>query len=217
MMNDNEAFNKLAEDDGISIKGLTPTDMLLVYEDMIADGEAYFDPVSNSVKLTELGKRALDEDLTELGKRALEEDKLTNQGNQALGMDVPKEPESVDVSNPASYGRFVESRTKPGEEIVAEMTPFKAHLLHMTMGAMTEVGEIGTTIKAHVFYGKELDLENLIEELGDLEFYIEGLRGKLEIWRSQVLDHNVKKLSKRYAKGYSNEAAINRADKEPGQ
>ena len=95
MMNDNEAFNKLAEDDGISIKGLTPTDMLLVYEGMIAEGEAYFDPVSNSVKLTELGK--------------------------------------------------------------------------------------------------------------------------LEIWRSQVLDHNVKKLSKRYDKGYSNEAAINRADKEPGQ
>ena len=202
MMNDNEAFNKLAED-GISLDGLTTTDAL-VYKDMIRAGEAYFDPVSNSVKLTELGKRALDEDLTELGKRA-------------LGMDVPKEPESVDVSNPASYGRFVESRTKPGEEIVAEMTPFKAHLLHMTMGAMTEVGEIGTTIKAHVFYGKELDLENLIEELGDLEFYIEGLRGKLEIWRSQVLDHNVKKLSKRYAKGYSNEAAINRADKEPGQ
>ena len=190
MMNDNEAFNKLAED-GISLDGLTTTDAL-VYKDMIRAGEAYFDPVSNSVKLTELGKRA-------------------------LGMDVPKEPESVDVSNPASYGRFVESRTKPGEEIVAEMTPFKAHLLHMTMGAMTEVGEIGTTIKAHVFYGKELDLENLIEELGDLEFYIEGLRGKLEIWRSQVLDHNVKKLSKRYAKGYSNEAAINRADKEPGQ
>lgn len=202
MMNDNEAFNKLAED-GISLDGLTTTDAL-VYKDMIRAGEAYFDPVSNSVKLTELGKRALDEDLTELGKRA-------------LGMDVPKEPESVDVSNPASYGRFVESRIKPGEEIVAEMTPFKAHLLHMTMGAMTEVGEIGTTIKAHVFYGKELDLENLIEELGDLEFYIEGLRGKLEIWRSQVLDHNVKKLSKRYAKGYSNEAAINRADKEPGQ
>ena len=202
MMNDNEAFNKLAED-GISLDGLTTTDVL-AYKDMIRAGEAYFDPVSNSVKLTELGKRALDEDLTELGKRA-------------LGMDVPKEPESVDVSNPASYGRFVESRTKPGEEIVAEMTPLKAHLLHMTMGAMTEVGEIGTTIKAHVFYGKELDLENLIEELGDLEFYIEGLRGKLEIWRSQVLDHNVKKLSKRYAKSYSNEAAINRADKEPGQ
>ena len=204
MMNDNEAFNKLAEDDGISIKGLTPTDML-VYEDMIADGEAYFDPVSNSVKLTELGKRVL------------KEDKLTNKDNQALGMDVPKEPESVDVSNPASYGRFVESRTKPGEEIVAEMTPFKAHLLHMALGAMTEVGEIGTTIKAHVFYGKELDLENLTEEFGDLEFYIEGLRSKLEIYRSQVLAHNVKKLSKRYAKGYSNEAAINRADKEPGQ
>ena len=203
MMNDNEAFNKLAED-GISLDGLTTTDVL-VYKDMIRAGVAYHDTVSDSIKLTELGKRVL------------ENGKLTNKGNQALGMDVPKEPESVDVSNPASYGRFVDSRTKPGEEIVAEMTPFKAHLLHMTMGAMTEVGEIGTTIKAHVFYGKELDLENLIEELGDLEFYIEGLRGKLEISRSQVLDHNVKKLSKRYAKGYSNEAAINRADKEPGQ
>lgn len=205
MMNDYNALNKLSEDEDISIRGLTIAEVLAVYEDMIEAGEAYFDPASNSIKLTELGKRLL------------EEDKPTNTDPQSSGMDAPKEPESVDVLDPASYGRFVDKLTKPGDEILAEMTPFKAHLLHMALGAMTEVGEIGTTIKAHVFYGKELDLENLTEEFGDLEFYIEGLRSKLEIYRSQVLAHNVKKLSKRYAKGYSNEAAINRADKEPGQ
>ena len=63
-------------------------------------------------------------------------------------------------------------------------------------------------------YGKPLDRENVIEELGDLEFYMEGLRQGLGITREETLQANVAKLGARYAAGkYSDKAAIARADK----
>ena len=43
-----------------------------------------------------------------------------------------------------------------------------------------------------------IDRENVIEELGDLEFYMEGVRQNLGITREETLNHNIQKLSKRY-------------------
>ena len=41
---------------------------------------------------------------------------------------------------------------------------------------------------------KELDRENIIEELGDLEFYMEMLREQIGITRDAVLVLNMHKL-----------------------
>ena len=49
--------------------------------------------------------------------------------------------------------------------------PVKAALQHGIIGILTEAGELGDTIKRHVFYGEELDVENIIEELGDLLWF----------------------------------------------
>jgi hypothetical protein len=58
-------------------------------------------------------------------------------------------------------------------------------------------------------------MENVIEELGDLEFYMEGLRQELGISRDLTLDRNISKLSKRYHSAtYSDSQAQERADKE---
>lgn len=51
-------------------------------------------------------------------------------------------------------------------------------------------------MKKATIYRKELDVENIIEELGDLEFYLEGLRSHLGITRQQVLEANRDKLAK---------------------
>ena len=53
----------------------------------------------------------------------------------------------------------------------------------------------------------------MIEELGDLEFYMQGLRDALKITREETLKINMQKLEKRYGGLYSNEAAQARADK----
>lgn len=114
------------------------------------------------------------------------------------------------------HATMVKSLAKPGSAIVESLTARKAHLWHMATGVAGEAGELLDCVKKAVIYNKELDLENLIEELGDLEFYMEGLRQPLGITRDDVLKANMKKLEERYkAFHYSDQAAQDRADKLP--
>lgn len=113
-----------------------------------------------------------------------------------------------------NYSDFVKSRIKPGASILSQLTPIDCHLIHMAMGVSGEAGELLDAIKKHTMYRKPLDLCNVIEELGDLEFYMEGVRQALGITREQTLAANMKKLMVRYAEGYSDKAAQARADKE---
>ena len=114
------------------------------------------------------------------------------------------------------HSSLVKALCKHGVDVKNDMTPLTAHLLHMAVGISGEAGELLDSVKKSTIYCKPLDIQNVIEELGDLEFYLEGLRIGLGITREQVLEHNINKLSERYSKGsYSNEQAIQRADKEP--
>jgi NTP pyrophosphatase (non-canonical NTP hydrolase) len=112
------------------------------------------------------------------------------------------------------HEEMVATLLKSGDTLLQEMTADDMHLLHMGAGIVGEAGELICAIKDNTIWRKTLDLENIIEELGDLEFYMEGLRRHLGLTREQCLEANIKKLSKRY-KGfkYSNEAAQFRADK----
>lgn len=112
------------------------------------------------------------------------------------------------------YEDMVEALIKPGQAIQTTLTKYKVNLWHLATGVAGEAGELIDAIKKHVVYNKELDFENVIEELGDLEFYMEGLRQGLGITREQTLAANVAKLGVRYAQGYSDKAAQVRADKE---
>ncbi len=112
------------------------------------------------------------------------------------------------------YSEMVAALAKPGERIASELTGEDAHLIHMAIGISGESGELLDAIKKRVVYRKELDRENVIEELGDLEFYLEGIRQGLGVTREQCIDANIAKLSKRYASlKYSDDAAQQRADK----
>ena len=108
---------------------------------------------------------------------------------------------------------FVSRLIKPGQDIIDSMSPRKANILHMAVGIAGEAGELLDAIKKGVMYNKPFDEENILEELGDLEFYMEGLRQAFGITRSEVIEHNVAKLNARYKDGYSDKAAQIRADK----
>jgi len=113
------------------------------------------------------------------------------------------------------YFNMVRALTKSGDDIFASMTPKLAHNVHMAMGIAGEVGELLDAIKKEAIYGKPLDRENVIEELGDIEFFLEGLRQGFKITREEVIKANTSKLSVRYKSGtYSNAAAIDRVDKQ---
>lgn len=113
-----------------------------------------------------------------------------------------------------THEELVAALAKPGQDILAEMTPEQMHLLHMAIGIAGEAGELLDAVKKCVVYQRELDLENVIEELGDMEFYMEGLRQGASVSREETLRMNVNKLMTRYSSGsYSNKQAQERADK----
>lgn len=87
-------------------------------------------------------------------------------------------------------------------------------LYHAVLGVAGEAGELADAIKKHLAYGKTLDLENVIEEIGDLRFYLQAIQNLLGLTEDQVLQANANKLAKRYqGLRYSDAAAISRADK----
>lgn len=113
-----------------------------------------------------------------------------------------------------THSLMVSALAKPGASIISGMTASDAHNLHMAVGISGEAGELLDAVKKSAIYNKPLDISNVIEELGDLEFYMEGLRQGLGITREETLHANTHKLAKRYHTGtYSNEQAQARADK----
>lgn len=118
----------------------------------------------------------------------------------------------------AEHSQMVDRLFKPGWKIIEQMTSDKVEAWHAGTGISGEAGELLDAIKRYVVCGKDIDLKNVVEELGDLEFYMEALRQNLSITREQTLTHNMDKLEKgktaRYKDGYTDQAAIERADKQ---
>ena len=84
-------------------------------------------------------------------------------------------------------------------------------LLHACMGIQTEAGEFCDSIKKAIYYGKKLDVVNLIEELGDLLWYIGVASDVLDVSLESIMEINISKLRARYGEEFSEEAAINRS------
>lgn len=112
-----------------------------------------------------------------------------------------------DGRNRIPYAEFV-------EKLIKKFPDRRLELCHAAMGVTGEAGELCDAIKKHAVYGKEADCKNILEELGDLEFYMEVVRAQYSIHRDETLQANAMKLAERYRDlEYSDEAAIARADK----
>lgn len=111
------------------------------------------------------------------------------------------------------FNEYIPSALKTmsnGDEIKNRIIPRTA-TVHAAMGLSTEANEILDAVKKHVFYGKELSRKNLIEEIGDLIWYLAVLvhfEGLPDI--ESILDANIEKLKKRYGEKFDSEKAINR-------
>lgn len=118
------------------------------------------------------------------------------------------------TSTEIAHSDMVRILKKSPQTILDEMTPSKMDCLHMASKACSETGELMDAVGKWCYYNKALHLQNVIEELGDLEFYMAGIRQQLGIERDQTLQANMDKLAERY-KGYqySDAQAQARADK----
>lgn len=178
------------------------------------------------------------------------------------------------------YIEFVRSRAKPGADILATLTPEKAHLLHMAIGISGEAAElIGATtaenyneelgdgifyavgatfaflswteedwitsrdcvnspywtlptreislvvaagnfldlVKKYTIYNKTPDVVQLKTALQFVLYELQRCAQGNNVTFDQLIQENIAKLTKRYANGYSDKAAQERADKVDGE
>lgn len=83
-------------------------------------------------------------------------------------------------------------------------------LLHGAAGVVTEGGELMDIFKKHEFYGKPVDKKHLMEEAGDLMWYLAVLCRYGGFTLEDCAEANIRKLKKRYPDGFDTDKALNR-------
>ncbi|ALY08118.1 MazG nucleotide pyrophosphohydrolase domain protein [Bacillus phage vB_BhaS-171] len=83
-------------------------------------------------------------------------------------------------------------------------------LCNYSLGLTGEAGEVADIIKKVIFHGHEMERHEVAKELGDVMWYVSQLARLTGFTLEQIAEMNIKKLEKRYSKGFSEEASINR-------
>lgn len=73
-----------------------------------------------------------------------------------------------------------------------------------------EVGELANHIKKGIWHAHGVDPEFVLEELGDICWYIAETATSMNIHLDNVAEFNIDKLKQRYPQGFSEEASKNR-------
>lgn len=96
-------------------------------------------------------------------------------------------------------------------EMVARFSdPLLIRLDHASAGFTTEAGEFADQLKRHKFYGKSLDRTNLLEEVGDLLWYVALACNALDETIESVQEKNIGKLRVRFPDKFSEVDALDR-------
>ena len=78
------------------------------------------------------------------------------------------------------------------------------------LGLCGEAGELADLMKKHLHQGHDLDKSKIIEELGDVMWYLAYTAQQLGVLLDVVANHNLMKLRKRYPEGFDPERSKNR-------
>ena len=89
---------------------------------------------------------------------------------------------------------------------------FEEKLLDGVLGIGGESGEVLDVLKKALFQGHHLNHEKLIEEVGDVLWYMSLICSSLGYTLEDVAKKNIDKLIERYPNGFSTEASINRKE-----
>ena len=83
-----------------------------------------------------------------------------------------------------THPQLVAALVKPPIDIIATLSQYSTDLWHGATGVAGEAGELLEMVSGGI-----IDIENLVEELGDLEFYMEQIRQRTGINRIPEADH----------------------------
>lgn len=101
-------------------------------------------------------------------------------------------------------------RTESTSEIMRKRASDKIRLLHAALGLADETGEFAKAVKSHIYYGKALDIDNIVEEIGDVLWFCGLALDTVGMELEDAIQVNVAKLRARYPAGFSETRATGR-------
>lgn len=81
------------------------------------------------------------------------------------------------------------------------------------LGLTGEAGEVADIIKKHLYQGHNLPRDKIVEELGDLMWYIALTASLIGTDISEIMEKNIEKLWQRYPEGFQESDSVNRRGK----
>lgn len=107
------------------------------------------------------------------------------------------------------YGKKILLKDPEGTSAPIDPSRIDKDLLHAAMGVLTEAGEILEALVS-AMEGKPLDRVNLVEEMGDIEWYMALFYRTLGTTPEEVREINIRKLRARFPVAFTEDSAINR-------
>ncbi|MEG2623513.1 MAG: nucleoside triphosphate pyrophosphohydrolase family protein [Clostridia bacterium] len=95
-------------------------------------------------------------------------------------------------------------RTKPKDIMPSSL------MQNAALGIAGEAGEVADIIKKTMYQCHPLDKEKLVEELGDVLYYIAMMADVLCYGLDEIAEKNIEKLRRRYPDGFDPERSIHR-------
>lgn len=169
-------------------------DEAIRYADMIADeGISVFDITVND--LQSLG--VLCADALRLMKRANDKPKGENDTPDAKAAKTTK----VDMNANEYQCKAMRTATHNCYD-----------LANAALGLTGEAGEVADIIKKHLYQGHALYPSEVIEELGDVLWYVALMADYFNVTLGFVMQQNITKLKARYPEGFDPARSVNRED-----
>lgn len=101
-------------------------------------------------------------------------------------------------------------RTEPEKYDFLKTNDVSPRIEHGVMGLVSEAGELMQAVKHGKIYGKPIDKVNIIEEMGDVMWYMAILADELGVSFEEIWEKNISKLEKRYPEKFNKKDAIER-------
>ena len=112
--------------------------------------------------------------------------------------------------NNEKIGYTIEQYQKEASRTFLSKEDATIDIFHCIIGMQTELGELADAYKKHIFYGKELDITNVSEEIFDLLWYAVNLARIEKIDLVKGMQNNIAKLKVRFPEKFTEQNAIER-------
>lgn len=98
------------------------------------------------------------------------------------------------------------------EKAMRTATLASINLVNSALGMSAEAGEFADVLKKHLYHGHPMGTEQMIEEAGDVLWYVALAAKALGVSLEGLAQHNIKKLEKRYPDGFDPERSLHREE-----